>query len=101
MTGVRTGDRGSLSMLLIPRSDAVETKPIKTSYSSSAGTAYVTFNVRSHLLYAPSFALTHVRPVQEAKVPARYLLGEEGKGTQVILSNFNVRQLADASATRR
>jgi alkylation response protein AidB-like acyl-CoA dehydrogenase len=38
---VRT-DKG-LSMLLIERSEGVETKPIKTSYSPSAGTAYVSF----------------------------------------------------------
>lgn len=30
-------------MLLIERGEGVETKPIKTSYSPSAGTAYVTF----------------------------------------------------------
>lgn len=30
-------------MLLIERGEGVETKPIKTSYSASAGTAYVTF----------------------------------------------------------
>lgn len=31
-------------MLLIERSEGVETKLIKTSYSPSAGTAYVTFD---------------------------------------------------------
>ncbi|CDH54111.1 acyl-dehydrogenase [Lichtheimia corymbifera JMRC:FSU:9682] len=41
-TAVRT-EKG-ISMLLIPRCDGVETKPIKTSYSPSAGTAYVTFD---------------------------------------------------------
>jgi hypothetical protein len=30
-------------MLLIERTEGVETKLIKTSYSASAGTAYVTF----------------------------------------------------------
>lgn len=36
-----------MSMLLVERSEGVETKLIKTSYSTSAGTAYVTFeNVR-------------------------------------------------------
>ena len=53
-------------MLLIPRSDAVETKPIKTLYASSAGTAYVTFT--------------------DCKVPVENLLGKEGKGIYVILS---------------
>lgn len=69
MTGVRTGERGELSMFLIPRDDNVETNPIKTSYSQAAGTAYVTFN--------------------EVKVPTKYLLGGEGQGLKVILSNFN------------
>lgn len=44
-TAVKT-DKG-MSMLLIERCEGVETKLIKTSYSPSAGTAYVTFdNVR-------------------------------------------------------
>ncbi len=41
-TAVRT-EKG-ISMLLIERSEGVETKLIKTSYSPSAGTAYVTFD---------------------------------------------------------
>lgn len=56
-------------MLLIPRGEGVETKLIKSSYSSSAGTAYVTFD--------------------NVKVPVENLLGKENKGLQVILSNFN------------
>lgn len=57
-------------MICIPRScGGVETKQIKTSYSTTAGTAYVTFD--------------------NVKVPSRYLVGEDGMGIQVILSNFN------------
>lgn len=42
-------DKG-MSMLLIERSEGLETKLIKTSYSPSAGTAYVTFeNVKCDL----------------------------------------------------
>lgn len=67
MTGVRTSET-SLSMLLIPRSDQVETKVIKTSYSHAAGTATVHFD--------------------HALVPVENLLGEEGKGLKVILSNL-------------
>lgn len=67
VTGVRTGN--SLSVLLIERGEGVETKPIKTSYSPAAGTAYVTFD--------------------NVKVPVENLLGQEGKGIHVILSNFN------------
>lgn len=66
-TGVNTGN--GLSMLLIPRGEGVETKPIKTSYSAAAGTAYITFD--------------------DVKVPVENLLGQEGKGIYVILSNFN------------
>lgn len=40
-TAVRT-DKG-ITMLLIERSEGLRTKPIKTSYSSTAGTAYVIF----------------------------------------------------------
>ncbi|KAI8992145.1 acyl-CoA dehydrogenase/oxidase [Mycotypha africana] len=58
-----------MSMLLIERSEGVETKPIKTSYSPSAGTAYVTF--------------------ENVLVPVENLLGREDKGFLVVLSNFN------------
>ncbi|KAI9499666.1 acyl-CoA dehydrogenase/oxidase [Zychaea mexicana] len=66
-TAVRT-EKG-ISMLLIERSEGLETKPIKTSYSPSAGTAYIT--------------------LENVKVPVENLLGKEGAGFQVIMSNFN------------
>ncbi|KAJ7052487.1 acyl-CoA dehydrogenase [Mycena amicta] len=56
-------------VLLIERGPGVETKPIKTSYSSTAGTGYITF--------------------ENVLVPYEHTLGEDGKGLQVILSNFN------------
>lgn len=56
------------SVLLVERSDAVETKLIKTSYSTTAGTAFVEFN--------------------DAKVPVDHLLGEEHKGF-VVISTFD------------
>jgi alkylation response protein AidB-like acyl-CoA dehydrogenase len=61
-TAVRTGDQGifGISMLLIERSEGVVTKPIKTSYSSAAGTAYITF--------------------ENVKVPVENLLGVENQG---------------------
>lgn len=66
--------------MLIPRSEGVETKAIKTSYSSTAGTAYVTFD--------------------KVRVPVANTLGKVGQGMQVILSNFvrgkHVRTLLDA-----
>lgn len=52
------------SVVLVERSDAVETKLIKTSYSTTAGTAFVEFN--------------------DAVAPAGNLLGEEDKGFAVI-----------------
>jgi alkylation response protein AidB-like acyl-CoA dehydrogenase len=59
MTAVRTGPN-SLSMMLIERDDNVETRKIKTSYSASAGTAYVFF--------------------EGVKVPVENVLGGVGNG---------------------
>ncbi|KAM0809363.1 putative Cytochrome b5 heme-binding domain-containing protein [Seiridium cardinale] len=67
VTGVKT-DNG-LSVLLIERGEGIETKLIKTSYSTVAGTTYITYD--------------------NVKVPVENLLGEENKGIYVILSNFN------------
>ncbi|KAF8838040.1 acyl-CoA dehydrogenase NM domain-like protein [Paxillus ammoniavirescens] len=61
-------DQGPL-VLLIPRSSAVSTKPIKTSYSATAGTAYVTFD--------------------GARVPVSHMIGKVGQGLQIIFHNFN------------
>lgn len=71
VTAVRTGKPGAsgISMLLIPRSDAVKTTVIKTKYSSAAGTAYISF--------------------EGAVVPKKYLIGKENKGFGIIMSNFN------------
>ena len=72
ITGCRT-DKG-FSVLLIPRGEGVETKPIKTSYSATAGTAYVQFD--------------------KVMVPVEHLLGKEHKGFIVIMSNFNHERFA-------
>jgi alkylation response protein AidB-like acyl-CoA dehydrogenase/predicted heme/steroid binding protein len=79
VTGVRTGK--SLSVLLIERGEGVETKAIKTAYSPTAGTAYVTFD--------------------NVKVPASNLLGQENNGVQIILSNFNHERWTMACGTAR
>lgn len=63
-TGCKTDD--GFTVILIPRVEGVETKPIKTSYSATAGTAYVTFD--------------------DVKVPVENTLGPEGGGIFVILS---------------
>lgn len=73
-------------MILVDRhaSEGVETKQIKTSYSTTAGTAFVTF--------------------ENVKVPVENTLGEEGKGIFVILSNFNHERFVmctAAAATQR
>lgn len=67
VTGVKT-EKG-LSVILIEKGEGIEVTPIKTSYSAAAGTTYITFD--------------------NVKVPVENLLGEEDKGMQVILSNFN------------
>ena len=79
VVGVNTGK--GLSVLLIERGEGVETKPIKTSYSPSAGTTFITFD--------------------NVKVPVENLLGEENKGIYVILSNFNHERWTMACATVR
>lgn len=79
VTGVKT-DKG-LSVLLIPRGEGVETKLIKTSYSTTAGTTYITYD--------------------NVKVPVENLLGEENKGIYVILSNFNHERWTMACGTVR
>ncbi|EMF14810.1 acyl-CoA dehydrogenase [Sphaerulina musiva SO2202] len=61
-------DKG-YTVLLIERDSNVETKLIKTSYSTAAGTTYIEFN--------------------NVKVPKRNILGPEHAGFQVIMSNFN------------
>ena len=53
------------TVILVERGEGVETKPIKTAYSSAAGTAYVTFD--------------------KVKVPVENTLGEEGGGIFVML----------------
>lgn len=71
VTAVRTGKAGGggISMMLIPRTEQVETTVIKTKYSSAAGTAFVTY--------------------ENAVVPKQNVFGAEGKGFQIIMSNFN------------
>ncbi|WFD33823.1 hypothetical protein MCUN1_000643 [Malassezia cuniculi] len=66
-TACRTDD--GYAMILIPRALGVETRQLHTSYSTAAGTAFVMFN--------------------DIKVPSRYLIGEDGMGIPIVLSNFN------------
>ncbi|KAF8318489.1 acyl-CoA dehydrogenase NM domain-like protein [Clavulina sp. PMI_390] len=76
-TGCRTD--GGFTVILIERSEGVETKQLKTSYSTVAGTAYVTFD--------------------NVKVPVENTVGEVDAGLLVMLSNFNhERQVCFVSA---
>ncbi|KAI3638422.1 hypothetical protein MIR68_003551 [Amoeboaphelidium protococcarum] len=70
-TAVRTGGKGmnGISMLLIERSPGLRTKPIKTAYSSSAGTSLVI--------------------MENVKVPVENLLGKLNEGFKTIMFNFN------------
>jgi len=60
---------GGYTVVLVPRGENLETKAIKTTYSPTAGTAFITFD--------------------KVRVPISNTLGKVGKGMQVILSNFN------------
>jgi hypothetical protein len=61
--GCKTED--GFTVMLVERGPGVETSQIKTSYSATAGTAYITFD--------------------NVKVPVENTLGEEGGGIFVIL----------------
>ncbi|KAJ6010920.1 hypothetical protein N7451_002332 [Penicillium sp. IBT 35674x] len=79
VTGCKT-EKG-FTVLLIPRDDGVETKQIKTSYSTTAGTAFVQF--------------------ENVKVPVSNILGQEHKGFAVIMSNFNHERFYMAAGVTR
>jgi len=53
----------------VPKSEQVTVDKMKTKYSSAAGTVIITY--------------------ENAVVPSSYLFGKEGKGFQIIMSNFN------------
>jgi len=71
VTAVRTGGPGAkgMSLLLIKRGEGVETKQMKTTYSTAAATALVIFS--------------------DCKVPVSNLLGKENEGFKLVMYNFN------------
>jgi alkylation response protein AidB-like acyl-CoA dehydrogenase/predicted heme/steroid binding protein len=71
VTAVRTGGNGAggVSMMLVPRTEQVKTTLIKSKYSSSAGTCFISFD--------------------GAKAPKENIFGKKDKGFQIIMSNFN------------
>lgn len=77
--GCKTED--GFTVILVERGEGVETKAIKTSYSPTAGTAFVTFD--------------------NVKVPVENTLGPEGGGIFVILSNFNHERWVMACSSAR
>jgi len=77
--GCKTED--GFTVILVERGPGVETKHIKTSYSPTAGTAYITFD--------------------DARAPVGNTLGEEGGGIFVILSNFNHERWVMCCASAR
>lgn len=68
VTGCRTKG-GGFSVLLIEKQEGINVSLIRTSYSRAAGSSFIEFD--------------------NVKVPAKNLLGQEGKGFTVIMSNFN------------
>lgn len=73
--------RKGLTVFLVERGEGVSTKPIKTSYSPTAGTAFITFD--------------------NVKVPAGNMLGKEDDGLKVVLSNFNHERWVMACGSAR
>eukprot|EP00929_Paragymnodinium_shiwhaense_P084224 TRINITY_DN45014_c0_g4_i1.p1 TRINITY_DN45014_c0_g4~~TRINITY_DN45014_c0_g4_i1.p1 ORF type:complete len:517 (+),score=91.66 TRINITY_DN45014_c0_g4_i1:76-1626(+) len=71
VTAARTGGSGAggITMFLVPRTEAVQTKLLKTKYSSAAGTSLVSY--------------------EGARVPKKYMFGTQNKGFPMIMSNFN------------
>ena len=57
-------------MILVERVDGLETKNIKTAYSSAAGTAFITFD--------------------NVKVPVENTLGKDGQGVYVMLRSVSI-----------
>ncbi|KAF7316895.1 Cytochrome b5 heme-binding domain-containing protein [Mycena chlorophos] len=74
-TACRTDD-GEIVVLLIERDEGVETKPIKTLYSATAGTAFITFD--------------------NVRVPDSHRLGPGTPGLLIILTNFSHERYVDA-----
>lgn len=66
--------QSGFTVILVERGEGVETKAIKTSYSSTAGTAFITFD--------------------NVLVPVENTLGPEGGGLLVILRCVSDRALA-------
>ncbi|GAM89096.1 hypothetical protein ANO11243_071310 [Dothideomycetidae sp. 11243] len=63
----------SFTLLVVPRSKGVTTKHMTLSGSTTAGTAFLTFD--------------------DVEVPLKFVVGERGQGFKYIVSNFNHERL--------
>jgi alkylation response protein AidB-like acyl-CoA dehydrogenase len=76
VTAVRTGGPGAegISFLLIPRDlEGIKCRKIEIGAGKLSATTYITF--------------------EDVRVPTRYLIGREGGGFRLIMSNFNHERL--------
>lgn len=80
--------QSGFTVLLIERGPGVSTKPVKTAYSSVAGTAYITFDKVSNPS-VPTRMCSYLLEQTQVRVPVSHTLGKVGSGMSVILSNFN------------
>jgi len=83
-TAVRTGEAGmfGISLLLLERNmPGISVRKIETQFDSSHFTTFVELN--------------------DVKVPARYLIGQENNGFMLILTNFNHERFVIAAGTTR
>ncbi|KAF9266619.1 acyl-CoA dehydrogenase NM domain-like protein [Marasmius fiardii PR-910] len=76
VTACRNEEEGGIVVLLIERGKGIETRLIRTSYSTAAGTAFITFD--------------------DVFVPDTHVLGPSTDGLRIILSNFNHERWAMA-----
>lgn len=85
-------------MILVERTEGVSTEQIKTSYSTTAGTAFITFDGGFSSLYS---TFNSYKCLTDVKVPVENTLGPEDGGLLVILSNFNHERFVMATASVR
>ena len=74
MLGLAEGSflKKGYTVILVPRCDALATKPVKTAYSATAGTAFVIYD--------------------KVRVPIANTLGKEGEGMKVSTAYLNLRE---------
>ncbi|GAA5980538.1 hypothetical protein JCM11641_006673 [Rhodosporidiobolus odoratus] len=83
VTAVRTGGKGmgGISLIVVERSDGVQTRRMECMGVLSSGTTYVTF--------------------EDVKVPVANLLGKENQGFKLIMANFHGERVGIAIQANR